>query len=721
MPDNQDTNNDYLYSTMQKRFIYIFTCVLHLCLSFAFLAIAQNSRIDSLKTHIASAEIDTHKVIAINELAFEFIASSPQQAQQYSLEALKLAQKLGYQKGEMIALNNLAEYHQRQGDYAKSIEYTTQSLQIAEFIKNKKGIADAYFMMSIVYTDGLKQYDLGMYYGIEALEIYTQTNDNLGKANAYNIIAWIYAITKQNLSLAHEYVNKAILIAQKNKDNTFIAYYWGTKGVIYEKENRLDSALFYFGLANQSLEKENDKAIVAYYNTFVGRIYLSQSQIQQSIQTYLKAVQYSQEANSKEFLKEAYGGLANAYATEKQYEKAFYYQKLYLELEDSILNWENSQRITLIQQEYEKEKQVTRIKLLEKEQLLAQEEKRKYIISFTGGFLSILLVVFLLVRNNRQRAKANKILQEKNTEIRLQNDELRQVKEEVEAQNEELQQGKEELLIQADIVSEQNTKLREAQRTILKQSTEIQKRNDYLEKVVEQRTDELKLTVQNLLKHIQDLEQFSYIISHNLRAPVARIQGLVHIFNQENMNDEFNKQVLLHLFQASQSLDNIIIDLTEIVSIRKSLNINREFVNIHHLIETELLNLKNEIANANALIHQEIDVNAVYSVKSYMQSIIHNLLSNAIKYKYPSRQLVIRISTKIEQDSFCLSIQDNGLGVDASDTYKIFGLYQRMHTHVEGKGLGLYLVKTQVEAMNGKIEIESTVNIGSTFKVYLPV
>jgi signal transduction histidine kinase len=74
----------------------------------------------------------------------------------------------------------------------------------------------------------------------------------------------------------------------------------------------------------------------------------------------------------------------------------------------------------------------------------------------------------------------------------------------------------------------------------------------------------------------------------------------------------------------------------------------------------------------------------------------------------------------MKENYFCLSVQDNGLGMDTSDSYKIFGLYQRMHTHVEGKGFGLFLVKTQVEAMRGRVEVESTINQGSTFRVFLP-
>jgi light-regulated signal transduction histidine kinase (bacteriophytochrome) len=312
-------------------------------------------------------------------------------------------------------------------------------------------------------------------------------------------------------------------------------------------------------------------------------------------------------------------------------------------------------------------------------------------------------------------------LQEKNEEIEAQNEELQQSKEATETQNEELRQSKEEIISQRDVLTKQNDKLLEAQDTIARKNREIKLRNDYLEKIVDERTYELKSTVQDLLKHNQDLEQFSYIISHNLRSPVARIQGLINIFNQENMNDDFNKQILSHLHQSSYDLDMVIRDLTEIVSIRKSLNTSKEPVNIEELISNELIGFGGEIKQADAIIEKDLAIKSIYSIKAYIQSIFHNLISNAIKYRHNSRQLHILIKTSRENNNLCLIVQDNGLGVDTTDLYKIFGLYQRMHTHVEGKGSGLYFVKTQIEAMNGKIELESSINQGSIFKVYLPL
>jgi signal transduction histidine kinase len=109
----------------------------------------------------------------------------------------------------------------------------------------------------------------------------------------------------------------------------------------------------------------------------------------------------------------------------------------------------------------------------------------------------------------------------------------------------------------------------------------------------------------------------------------------------------------------------------------------------------------------------------VQAVRSYVQSILFNLLSNALKYRAPDRTLRVRIETRREDGYVRLSVADNGLGIDlAKHGPKLFGLYRRFHTHVEGKGLGLHLIKTQIEALGGKVTLQSREGAGTTFNIY---
>ena len=132
--------------------------------------------------------------------------------------------------------------------------------------------------------------------------------------------------------------------------------------------------------------------------------------------------------------------------------------------------------------------------------------------------------------------------------------------------------------------------------------------------------------------------------------------------------------------------------------------------------------MENEIKESNAIIHSEFsDTRGVFTVNEYVLHLMQKLISNAIKYRSPDRQLMLNIQSYEEGNYSCLMIQDNGLGIDLKKyRTRVFGLYNRFHDHVKGKGTGLYLVKAETESLGGNIQIESEVNEGTTFKIYFP-
>jgi signal transduction histidine kinase len=140
---------------------------------------------------------------------------------------------------------------------------------------------------------------------------------------------------------------------------------------------------------------------------------------------------------------------------------------------------------------------------------------------------------------------------------------------------------------------------------------------------------------------------------------------------------------------------------------------------LNHVIQL----LEPEIIQSHATITRNFSrQKEIKTVKSYLNSILYNLLSNAIKYRRHEIRLRIHVRTTREDDFVCLSVEDNGRGMDlAKNGTKVFGLYKRFHGDViPGRGIGLTLVKAQVEALGGRLEVVSKVNKGSTFKVYLP-
>jgi signal transduction histidine kinase len=320
-----------------------------------------------------------------------------------------------------------------------------------------------------------------------------------------------------------------------------------------------------------------------------------------------------------------------------------------------------------------------------------------YIVSVT---YFVLLFGILLLRSVMERSEAH---------LQVQNHQLIEKQNEIEAQHEELLQQQEEMQSSSE-------KLEEANRVILKQQDKLERYNATLEALVEEKSQELVRTNEELIKHNNDLLQFSYTVSHNLRGPVARLLGLTRLLRLSDKKEEKQKMEDLVL-KSSEELDEILRDLSLIIDVRNDLYRVREKI---HLIDewNKAFSLLGE--NVKSIFDLKVDFSEsayVFGVRPMVQSIFYNLLSNAIKYQSPNRKLQIRVRSYRSADHKThIEIADNGLGIDLkTQSRNIFKLYKRFHPHVSGKGLGLYLVKTQAEAMDASISIQSEPDKGTRF------
>jgi len=230
--------------------------------------------------------------------------------------------------------------------------------------------------------------------------------------------------------------------------------------------------------------------------------------------------------------------------------------------------------------------------------------------------------------------------------------------------------------------------------------------------------------IESLQKRNNELKQFSYIVSHNLRAPISKLQGLSSLYDTEPEDETFNKTITDNIKISVHDLDTVVKDMNTIISSGETEKSEYEFT----LFEVEL-NLVKQILNEDikkagkAIITGDFqDPAGLMTIKSYTHSIFLNLVTNALKYRAKDRDLHLHFATSQNEHYVNIVVEDNGIGINL-DKYgkKIFGLYKRFHgSDIEGRGLGLYLVKTQVEAMKGKIEVESEVNKGTKFIISLP-
>lgn len=312
-------------------------------------------------------------------------------------------------------------------------------------------------------------------------------------------------------------------------------------------------------------------------------------------------------------------------------------------------------------------------------------------------------------------ADKNKMLMEQNQ--LLEKNVVERTKE-ILAQNEEIISQSEELATQRDTLFLQHKEVQEAHSLIEKQNHEIQFRNESLQREIIRQTQELRNSNQELIAHNNQLEQFAFIAAHNLRAPLARILGLANIIKisdrEEDRNDAMRKIV-----SSTLDLDAVVKDLTTILDIKKHTS-NFSAVDLSAALQRVLKMLEKECEDSHAQIHIDLTSTPVlYAVSPYLESIFYNLLSNALKYRDPERQPVITIRGIDQHDYVIIIVSDNGLGIDLSKHGEnVFNLYKRFHLHVEGKGLGLFLVKAQMVAMGGRVEIASEPGKGTNFKLY---
>ncbi|WP_281322443.1 PAS domain-containing sensor histidine kinase [Flavobacterium aestivum] len=234
------------------------------------------------------------------------------------------------------------------------------------------------------------------------------------------------------------------------------------------------------------------------------------------------------------------------------------------------------------------------------------------------------------------------------------------------------------------------------------------------EKKLEKEKEQL---IRELTQNNKDLKQFSYITSHNLRAPLSNLTGLLNLIEDIPIEDEELKEILIGFSKSTHLLNETINDLAKVIIIRDNLSIQNEEVLIKNIFQ----NVFNQLNFQIELHKPEFNINfgnvtTIQTNKAYFESIILNLLTNAIKYRSKDRKLVIEITSTKINNTIVIKIKDNGIGIDLKrNKDKIFGLYQRFHNYPDSKGLGLYLVKSQIESMGGAISIESEVNKGTSF------
>ncbi len=229
--------------------------------------------------------------------------------------------------------------------------------------------------------------------------------------------------------------------------------------------------------------------------------------------------------------------------------------------------------------------------------------------------------------------------------------------------------------------------------------------------------EELKQSFELVSDQNKRLLNFSYIVSHNLRSHTSNIETITGFLETAKTKEERDEMIDL-LKKVSQSLNETMANLNEVVSIRTNINISSERLNVCDYIENAQLILNHHIAKKEATLQNEVPkIVEINFNAAYLESILYNLISNAIRYSHPDRKPVIRIS--FDAATKALKITDNGIGIDLQKNGdKLFGMYKTFNNNPDSKGIGLFIVKNQIDAMGATITAESIPNEGTTFTIH---
>lgn len=457
--------------------------------------------IDSLENLIGKSQSDTNRVHLYLGLCHEYEKGDLIAAGHYADSALKLSEKINYNRGIAESYSSLAALSWMKGNYLEALEFCNKNLEIFKSTNDKKGISKIFGHLGLIYSE-LGNYSKTLEYYYQSLKINEETNDTDGICIQLNNIGIVYA-DQDNNEKALEFHLRSLKIAEIKKDKRRIAGSFLNIGVAYknmadktgDQSDFIKAADFYEkalkineelndkrriasclnNLANvYSAMKNNEKALMFYTKALKVRTELGDRQgiatclinigsLNKDIGNFKMALDFLKkgekialEIGSLELMKSVYIEYSQVYFLTKNYEKAYEYHNLYAQYKDSLLNEESSRQIAEMQISYESEKKQKEIELLNKEKQLQDVELEKkdaevkkqntQKISIGAGLVFVLILALLIFKGYRQKVKSNLILSGQKQEIEIKNSYLEKANAEINVQKKEIEEKNHEIL-----------------------------------------------------------------------------------------------------------------------------------------------------------------------------------------------------------------------------------------------------------------------------------
>lgn len=516
------------------------------CFLFVTIAVSQRRPVDSLKKILTDhTQLDTFRVVVLNQLANEEMYDHPQLAGNYAFEAKALSEKINYPSGLAAAYRMLGNSFWAQANQSAALTNFLKGLKVADSIGNSQVQADLMGNLGMVYND-INDYRTAVTYYKASLAKQIQLKNKLREGILrLNVGNGYYRLKKYDSSLLYYQQSYNIITSLKNTRNIIDLLHVGI-GEVYGEMGDYDKAMDYLYKAKRSCDTTRHTRGMVHSRMAIAKVMLKQKHYTQSQSELLECIRLAKGVNLKTYVRDGYELLSQVAQAQGNLAEFVNYYKSFVAVKDSIQNTAQTSKIASLQLEYQMEKKELEIEGLKKDARLKSEElklKNTLLFSSLVGIVLVALFLVTALRSYLGQKKLNLELAAKNEEISRQRSELSRQHDELLTLNEEIRAQQDEVILQRDVLTLKNEKIESLHKKVL----EV---NQNLEKLVAARTASLQ-------EQNKKMEEYAFINAHKLRAPVASIMGLINLLDMDHLEKE-RSLILGHLRKSSEELDTVI-------------------------------------------------------------------------------------------------------------------------------------------------------------------
>ena len=605
-------------------------------------------------------------------------------------QALKYCREYKNNKGEVLSLCTLSQLNVLKNELDLALDYAKEALEKIEDESDEELLVEVYNQLCQVYIKK-QEYSKILDYSQKVLEISRRTDNVEKELSALNNIAIYYGV-KADYKTAIQFFLDALDKSKAIGYRYHIANSLINIATIYaslfnykEAINRYQTVLEDY---KDALEKYTQ--VIIYNN--LGNIYYHDDQAEKAKVNFLKAYELAVQINYKEMKAHSLAQVSRSEASlanfEVAYEKAMEAQELFKDLGEvngKQINLINLGNILVHKNEIDEAIKYT-------SQGIVFAKRMKDDISEIRGYQ--LLANIYQKKEDFEKALKYQVIYSK------------------------AQEQFSKVQISRQIIDyEIDREIKEKQKKI-----ELLTKENEIQALLLEQSDKIKWQNEELLHVNEELRQFAYVASHDLKEPLRMIGSYTQLIERlyKDQPSEDSKLFFEFVNEGVNRMNNLLDDLLRYATIGKT-EAEKKSIRIVDVVEVAIRNLQLSIEESKALIHYE-QLPEVYSINSMLIQLFQNLISNAVKFRSADAQPEIEISCIEKPDFYEFAIKDNGIGIAPEFKNRIFVIFQRLHarTQYEGTGIGLAICHKIVQRLGGKIWVESESGKGATFYFTLP-